>query len=87
VAKPSTGFIDAAKAFHNPINAKCSMRAALEQMTPDLRAEVIAALRLPFDQLSAPAIAQALKARGIDVDEQAVRRHRARKCRCPDDLR
>lgn len=54
-------------------------------MDDALRAEVIEALRSP---LSGNSIAVALRNRGFaEVRDQTVNRHRARKCKCPDDLR
>jgi hypothetical protein len=84
---PGPSFIDAAKNRYTPYRSKCSAGAIIEKLDEALRAEVFAAFALDPSELPARAIAEELTARGYPIKDQAISRHRAGRCACPDDLR
>lgn len=73
------GLLDEAMSLTNRPGGRCSVSL----LDDDLRAEVEAALELVDGRtLTSKAIAAALRNRGADVREQALRRHLRGDCRC-----
>jgi len=58
----------------------CTVASVLAQLDDDLRAEVVAAISSPA--YTSAAIARALKARGVEVSEWSMSRHRREACQC-----
>lgn len=62
---------------------RCSIRTAMEEMDPADAKE----LKLAFEDRSIPgtAIFRALKARGLEVSDHTLQRHRRKECSCRKD--
>ena len=73
-------FADEVRANGRSAGTSCTIAIALATLDPELRAEVAAVISSPA--YTSSAIVRALKARGVEVAEQAMSRHRREGCRC-----
>lgn len=81
-AGPASGpasLLDEARALTKRPGSTCGVEL-LFLHRPDLEAQLREALAANID---ATAIARALKAKGVDVSADALRRHRSKSCKCP----
>lgn len=73
-------FADEVRASGRGPGTACTIAVALGAVDEELRAEIVAVINSPA--FTSSAIVRALKARGIEVAEQAMSRHRREACRC-----
>lgn len=65
---------------------QCTVRAALDQLPLDVAAGYAAAIALPKEAAQGAAISRALKARGVQLGQHVIQRHRRDACQCCADL-
>lgn len=73
-------FADEVRASGRGPGTTCTIATALLEVDIELRTEIEAVIASPA--YTSSAITRALKARGIEVAEQAMSRHRREACRC-----
>ena len=76
------GLLEEIKERKPPYNAGCSVGRALTQMDDKTAATFRAALKMPLHDVSTAGIAKALQARGFQIENSTVGRHRNGICRC-----
>ena len=77
-------FADEVKANGQLPGGRCAVGQMLATVDDDLRTEIVAVIESAA--YSSSAIARALKARGHDITENSVGRHRREGCRCSQTM-
>lgn len=72
--------LDEARIVASPPGSRCSVALLTSRLDETERAELAEAIA---SDVSANAIAKALKGRGYDIFYQSINRHRRGDCKCP----